>query len=839
MVNFGKRLKSTKITKKIDPIELYDSLDRASDKGPLRPVQKTILKNWYNDRFDDKDILLKLHTGQGKTLTGLLMLQSRLNKGTGPAIYLCPNNYLVDQTCKQAEEFGINYTVYNGDIPDDFIDEKAILITNIQTLFNGLSKFGVGRQYTEVSTILMDDAHACIEAIKDACKINLKQGTAPHQEILELFGPEIEKQGVGTYADILRREYDAFLAVPYWDWQDKHSDVAQILAKYTTLNEVKFGWQILKDILRDCDCYISGNKLEIIPYSVPLNMFGTYENADQRIFMSATVNDDSFLIKGLGLSPETIQNPLSVDKEKWSGEKMILIPSLIDSTLSRGEVVNLMAKPSSKRKFGVVALVPSFNGTKDWESYGSSIAEKHNIISEVEKLKNKDYNNTLVIANRYDGIDLPDNSCRVLILDSAPHFDSLQDRYIENCRSKSDVTLINRAQKIEQGLGRSVRGEKDYSAIVLIGSELIKLIRSKKTRKYFSAQTRKQIELGLEIAEFAKDDIKNGTEPIQSFLGLLNQLIERDEDWKQFYIQNMNDIDSEEPQSKILDVFSMEKKAIEEYMLGNYKKSATIIQGLIDKHITDTEEKGWYLQEMSKYLYPFSKTESNKLQVIAHKNNRFLLKPKEGMEFTRISKVSWKRVGSIKKKIEGYTNYEELQIDLNSTLDSLRFGVKADVFENALNELGEFLGFLTERPDKEWKEGPDNLWLLGNNEYLLVECKNQVDASRNEINKDETGQMNNASAWFEKNYGEVKVTRVLIIPTKTVSRAAGFTEEVKIMRDRNLRSLVKNVRDFYSEFKTSDFTSLSEEQIQKHINTHQLSVENLITNYVEEPRIYR
>src|SRR5699024_7040392 len=224
----------------------------------------------------------------------------------------------------------------------------------------------------------------------------------------------------------------------------------------------------------------------------------------------------------------------------------------------------------------------------------------------------------------------------------------------------SDVTLINRAQKIEQGLGRSVRGEKDYSAIVLIGSELIKLIRSKKTRKYFSAQTRKQIELGLEIAEFAKDDIKNGTEPIQSFLGLLNQLIERDEDWKQFYIQNMNDIDSEEPQSKILDVFSMEKKAIEEYMLGNYKKSATIIQGLIDKHITDTEEKGWYLQEMSKYLYPFSKTESNKLQVIAHKNNRFLLKPKEGMEFTRISKVSWKRVGSIKKKIEGYTYYEEL-----------------------------------------------------------------------------------------------------------------------------------------------------------------------------------
>lgn len=229
MVNFGKRLKSREITKKINPKEIYDSLDRSYDKGPLRPVQEVILKKWFDDCFDNKDVLLKLHTGQGKTLTGLLMLQSRLNKGTGPAIYLCPNNYLVGQTCKQAEELGIHYTVYDGDIPDDFIDGKVILITNIQTLFGGLSKFGIGRQYTEVSTILMDDAHACIEAIKDACRIELIQGTAPYQEILELFGPEIEKQGVGTYADILRQEYDSFLAVPYWDWHDKHSDVAKIL----------------------------------------------------------------------------------------------------------------------------------------------------------------------------------------------------------------------------------------------------------------------------------------------------------------------------------------------------------------------------------------------------------------------------------------------------------------------------------------------------------------------------------------------------------------------------------------------------------------------------------
>lgn len=89
-----------------------------------------------------------------------------------------------------------------------------------------------------------------------------------------------------------------------------------------------------------------------------------------------------------------------------------------------------------------------------------------------------------------------------------------------------------------------------------------------------------------------------------------------------------------------------------------------------------------------------------------------------------------------------------------------------------------------------------------------------------------------------KKLWEVKVTRILIIPTRTVSRAARFTNEIEIVRAYNLRNLMKNVKEFYSEFKTSDFISLFEEQIHNHINTHQLSVEKLVANYVEKPRVY-
>ena len=111
----------------------------------------------------------------------------------------------------------------------------------------------------------------------------------------------------------------------------------------------------------------------------------------------------------------------------------------------------------------------------------------------IKDFKENHKNKSLVFANRYDGIDLPDSSCRILLMDSVPYYDSLSDRYEELCRSTSEIIRIKTIQKIEQGLGRSVRGEKDYSVILIMGSDLIKYIRSITNQKLFSPQTRKQI----------------------------------------------------------------------------------------------------------------------------------------------------------------------------------------------------------------------------------------------------------------------------------------------------------------------------------------------------------
>lgn len=306
MVDFKKRIGGKQAEKAIDPIKLYDTLDRAHDKGPLRPAQAAVLTEWFAKHIEDQETIVKLHTGQGKTLIGLLMLQALLNKGKGPAVYLCPNNFLIEQTCEQAKQFGIATCQADGELPQDFLHSEKILVASVQKLFNGLTKFGLGNRSVTVGTLLMDDAHACVDTIREACRILIESDDSAYESLRTLFATDLEQQGHGTFADLCNGKADAILPVPYWTWIERESEIAGILSKASDKKSVKFAWPLLKDRLKYCRCVFSGTALEIEPYIPPLEQFGSYAKAKHRIFMSATVTDDAFLIKGLQLKPETI-----------------------------------------------------------------------------------------------------------------------------------------------------------------------------------------------------------------------------------------------------------------------------------------------------------------------------------------------------------------------------------------------------------------------------------------------------------------------------------------------------------------------------------------------------
>ena len=104
---------------------------------------------------------------------------------------------------------------------------------------------------------------------------------------------------------------------------------------------------------------------------------------------------------------------------------MILIPALVNPSLTREKIIEWISRYSEKHgDFGVIALVPSLQHAEDWKTEGGITTNKNNLEQTISKLKglieSKTAKHTTVLVNRYDGIDLPDNICRILCLDSIP-----------------------------------------------------------------------------------------------------------------------------------------------------------------------------------------------------------------------------------------------------------------------------------------------------------------------------------------------------------------------------------------------------------------------------------
>ncbi len=841
MIDFAKQVARQSAPREVDPIQLYAGLDRRSDTGPLRPAQEFVLREWHNNCREAADGIIKLHTGQGKTIVGLLALLSKLNEGVGPCLYLSPNKFLADQTCAQADRFGI--PVLNGnqasDLPLDFTQGRKIYVATVQKLFNGLTKFGLRASSVPVGSIVMDDCHACIDAMKQACTIYMSSDEDGYQELLELFSRDLEDQGAGSYREITDGDYNALLPIPYWSWIDRKEEVTTIIGKHREKPSIRYAWPVLRDMLDACNCIVSGSGLEITPHLMPIDTFGSFAGAKHRLYMSATISDDSFLVKGLRLNPEVIKNPIVYPNEGWLGEKMILIPELIDPRFDQQPLVRMIGSPPKEpgaRKFGSVVICSSNNVAAKWKDVGAEIADRTTVADVIQRLISGDFAHTACIVNRYDGIDLPDNACRLLVLDSKPFSGSLVERYVDSCRPNSEVTAQRIARSVEQGIGRGVRGEKDFCAVVILGSELARVVQEARIAAHCSPQTRKQIEIGLEIAEISRYDVDHGVNGVDVVVECLNTFLKRDQGWKDFYQDRMNDVSSTSVNQSLLKLYVSELEAETLHQRGRYQEARMVIQKLLDDVSTLTsDERGWYIQEMARLIYRGSKTESLTLQQSAHTANGYVLKPKDLTVFRRLEPLSQLRISQIIEWAQLSLSHQDLILRINSILDDLRFGVDSDRFESAVHQLGIALGFASERPDKVWKKGPDNLWCLEIGRYLMVECKNEAKLDRGEIYKSETGQFNNSYSWFAENYTGVTVHCMMIINTRTLGAGAGFNMDVAIMREGKLRTLCKNVKAFYQEFLQTKLLELDPRLVQKWLDHHALNTDALTRHYSEPP----
>lgn len=93
----------------LHPRDIFFTLDRAPSFSFPRDIQTEVMNCWFDGR-DKQDSVIKLNVGSGKTLVGLLLLQSSLNEGKGPALYVAPDNQLSQQVLQEAQSLGIEVT---------------------------------------------------------------------------------------------------------------------------------------------------------------------------------------------------------------------------------------------------------------------------------------------------------------------------------------------------------------------------------------------------------------------------------------------------------------------------------------------------------------------------------------------------------------------------------------------------------------------------------------------------------------------------------------------------------------------------------------------------------
>ena len=184
MVDFNK-LRSTKPkAQPVEPAEILRRLPKPAGFNDLYTSQSDVLKTWFEDR-DTADVVIKLHTGGGKTLVGLLMAQSTLNEIKSPVLYLAPTTQLVSQTIERAKQFGIPAVPYMRGAPlhEDFLNSKAVMVATYSALFHGMSKFGLAGSpdVVSVGAIILDDAHSAFSDVREKFTLNVDASKSPQQ----------------------------------------------------------------------------------------------------------------------------------------------------------------------------------------------------------------------------------------------------------------------------------------------------------------------------------------------------------------------------------------------------------------------------------------------------------------------------------------------------------------------------------------------------------------------------------------------------------------------------------------------------------------------------------
>ncbi|MGQ5593948.1 DEAD/DEAH box helicase [Streptomyces sp. ESR1.13] len=817
------------------PREIYAALP-SKPWAYLRQEQGEVLEGWFR-RKDDRDVVIKQNTGGGKTVAGLLIAQSTLNEGVGKAVYLAPDTYLAKQVRKEAGRLGLATVDDPADIA--FRSQQAILVTTFQKLINGKSVFGVagdGREAIDLGIVVVDDAHAALATTEGQFRLTIPASHSTYTAITALFAADLQHQSAKGWSDIQAGDYTAAVRIPFWSWANRHSEVMALLHPHRLEDDFKFEWPLIADNLQLCAATVTSKGLEIRPPCPPIGMIPAFARARRRVYLTATLADDSILVTDLDADPRLVAHPVTPGSASDLGDRMILAPVALNRTLD-DEAVRLLAWQFARgdhngdnvpdaQPINVVVLVPSQRAAAAWAPYADRTHYVGGLEAGVAELK-AGHVGLVVLVNKYDGVDLPGDACRLLILDGVPRPMDAMERREALALANSPTRLGREVQRIEQGMGRGVRDSDDHCAVLLLGANLGVATHDPLHLGLFSPATRAQLALSRDVAQLIQGQ---GLDAVRV---ALEACLNRQPQWLERSRRALAEIRYADT-SVVRPETIAAREAFDLAATGQPRAAADRLQQAING-MEDPALRGWFMEQKAAYLHLVDPVAAQQLLTSAVNENEFVLKPAAGIAPAKIKAAAVQARAASEFLASTYQDGMTLVLGVRALLEEIVWDEeRTDDAEAGWQRLGQHLGFTSTRPEKLYGTGPDNLWALSADRHAVTELK--TGCTTDSIAKKDLDQLGGSVRWDVEQHPGVTALPVMVHPRRDLDERAIAVQGMRVVTPEKLQALKQAVVAYAVALADGQGRWSDEQAVATQLAHHKLTAGTLFQTYAELPR---
>jgi hypothetical protein len=511
-----------------DPEALFRDLrGRSPEIRHLWSHQADLLRAYCQKFQNTKDVAIELPTGAGKTLVGLLIAEFRRQALNERVAYLCPTRQLARQVRAQASKYGIKAYVFVGrqvNYPpgeySEFQSSKAIAITTYSAVFNSNPRI------CDAQALILDDAHASENYIASMWSVEITRGECTlYRAVVDLLRDGLPP---AFYADITsdredsNRNTDLIELVPGKHVRERVSGLRDLLDSYLLEGTPSgYAWEIIKEHVSACGIFVSWGSILIRPFIPPALTHAAFTQANQRLYMSATLGAGGELERITGVkSIERLPIPAGWDK-RGSGRRLFLVPQV---AMLDNEAMGVVMKAIQGFERSLV-LAPNQRETEVFRSLltavGTTVLGAADIEDSIDPFSTK--KGAALVLSRYDGLDLPDDTCRLLIIGGLPSGTNLQEKFLWSRIAACSLLRDRVLTRFTQGVGRCTRSDNDYAVVFIWGRSLVDFILKQENRRILNPELQAELQFGIENCREKKAD---------HFENLWRAFIAQNEDWE-------------------------------------------------------------------------------------------------------------------------------------------------------------------------------------------------------------------------------------------------------------------------------------------------------------------